>query len=107
MYALRTSALTLFGLLLVGCVLLEVVEAVCAVEGNTSVLLVDMESEESEEGQEEEKEGQKDKKSELEAFMHANRIREAMADGMLHALPPPQSMQSLVAARIWEPPELG
>ena len=107
MEALRTSALTLFGFLLVGCVFFEVVEAVCAMEGSTSVLILDMESEESEEGQEEEKEGQQEKKSGVDAFLHANRIRSAIADRILHAIPPPSGLQNLVEARIWEPPELG
>ena len=110
MESLRHTACILFGLLLVGCVGLEVAEACFALDGTGKVMAFDLESEESEEGQEEEREGpeeKKDKTAEYEAFLNGNRIRVALDSRRLHQVPPPGGWSALVNAKIWEPPELG
>ena len=110
MEALRHTAFVLFGVLLAGCALLEVAQSYSALEGDAIILVWDIESEESEEGQEEEREGpeeEKDKTSEYEAFLHGERIRVALDGQRLHRVAPPGAWNSLAAARIWEPPELG
>lgn len=110
MIALRHTAMVLFGMLLVGGVGVELAEVCLALEGGQKVMAFDMESEESEEGQEEEREGQKDKKdktAEYEAFLNGDRIRLALDGLRLHQVAPPGVWSSMVAATIWEPPELG
>lgn len=107
---MRIPALWLFSLLLAACVTLEVCEAVKATGGKGVVLAFDLESEESEEGQEEEREGpeeQKDKTSKYEAFLNGERVRLALQGRLPHRVSPDSYLQSLVDARVWEPPELG
>ncbi len=110
MIALRHTAMVLFGMLLVGCVGLELAEVCFALEGERAMMAFDLESEESEEGQEEEREGQKEKKdktSEYEAFLNGDRIRLALDGLRLHQVAPSGVWSSMVEAKIWEPPELG
>jgi hypothetical protein len=110
MIALRHTAMVLFGMLLVGCVGLELAEVCFALEGERAMMAFDLESEESEEGQEEEREGQKEKKdktSEYEAFLNGDRIRLALDGLRLHQVAPSGVWSSMVDAKIWEPPELG
>jgi hypothetical protein len=110
MIALRHTAMVLFGMLLVGCVGLELAEVCFALEGERTIMAFDLESEESEEGQEEEREGQnekKDKTSEYEAFLNGDRIRLALDSQRLHRVVPGNVWTVLVDAKIWEPPELG
>jgi len=110
MIALRHTAMVLFGMLLVGCVGLELAEVCFALEGERAMMAFDLESEESEEGQEEEREGQKEKKdktSEYEAFLNGDRIRLALDSQRLHRAAPGSGWTALVDSKIWEPPELG
>ena len=110
MSALRHTAFVLFSGLLCACVVMEVTEAMCILQGDDVVHAFDMESEESEEGQEEEREGpeeRKDKQAEYEAFLNADRMRLATDVQRLHQSPPPSGLSALVDAKIWEPPELG
>ena len=110
MIALRHTAMLLFGFLLACCTALEFAGVVDAVNGEGVLLVFDMDSEESEEGQEEEREGpeeKKDKTAEYEAFLNADRARVAAAALLLYQVPPPGCWSALVAAKIWEPPELG
>lgn len=110
MQGLRHTASILFGLLLCACVVFELAELLLSCEGEQVVLIMDMDSEESEEGQEEEREGPEEKKEqqgEYEAMLHAQRWR-AAAEGQLSAqCPPPSRWKALVEAKIWEPPEQG
>ena len=111
MDTLRRTATFFFGLLLVGFVALEVVEAVGGCTGEYPVMALDFDSEESEEGQEEEREGpeeeKKDKTSEEAAFLNGERLRIAAERQMLHEAPPSNEWEAMVAAKIWEPPEWG
>lgn len=105
---LRHSASFFFALLLVGVVALEVAEAAGALSGEISVVALDFDSEESEEGQEEEREGpeeKKDKTLEDAAFLNGERLRLAAVGRLLHNVAPPNEWDAMVAAKIWEPPE--
>jgi hypothetical protein len=110
MVILRHTANVLFSLLLVGFMAMELAEAFGTFEGSSSVLALDFDSEESEESQEEEREGpeeKKDKSSEDGAFLHGHRLRLAAEVQRLHAVLPPSEWDAMVAAKIWEPPEMG
>jgi len=108
MMRLRHTATLFFGLLLAGFLAFEAVEAAGALQGETFNLAFDFDSEESEEGQEEEREGpeeNKDKTSENVAFLNGERLRLAAERQRMQELPPPNVWDSMVAAKIWEPPE--
>jgi len=107
METLRFPAFLVFGLLLVGCVSLEVAEVVGAIEGQ-AIVCVDFEGEESEESEEErETQSEKEGKTEFEALLAARHRHAAFEAQHRHDIAPPGALQALVTARIWEPPELG
>lgn len=107
MSALRFPAMMLFGLLLAGCVAMEVAQSAGALDGQ-AIVCVDFEGEESEES-EEEREAQKEKEGqkELEALLAARHRHAAFEAQHRHDIAPPGAFQALVTARIWEPPEMG
>ena len=107
MAMLRFPALVLFGLLLVGCAVLEVAQGIGAIEGEP-IACVDFEGDESEESEEErETQSEKEGKAEFEALLAARHRHAAFEAQHRHDIAPPGALQALVMARIWEPPELG
>jgi len=109
MVRLRFPAAFLFGLMLSGCFLLEVVEVCLTMNGDGVVWVFDAEAEESEESSEEEREGPEEKegKGKFEALLAAQRDGATIEAQLRHEAVLPTSWQALVAGRIWEPPEQG
>ena len=107
MLRLRFPAVLMFGLLLVGCAVMDIAEASGAMDG-VQLVCVDFEGEESEES-EEEREGPEEKEgeAEFEALLSARHGHGAFGAQLRHDLAPSSALQALVTARIWEPPELG
>ena len=104
---LRLPALVLFGLMLVGCAMVEVAQGIGAIEGEP-IACVDFEGEESEESEEErETQGDKEGNAEFEALLAAQHRHAAFEAQHRHDIFPPGALQAMVTARIWEPPELG
>lgn len=111
MVCLRFPAVFLFGLMLSGCFLLEVVEVCLTMNGDGVVWVFDAEAEESEESSEEEREGPEERegkgKGKFEALLAAQRDGATIEAQLRHEALLPTSWQALVAGRIWEPPEQG
>ena len=109
MNGLRLPGIILFGLMLSGCLLLEVLEACMTLHGEEVALVLDAEAEESEENSEEEREGPEEKegKGKFEALLEAQRQSAAAEAQRRHNPLLSATWKALVTGRIWEPPERG
>ena len=72
------------------------------------LVCLDFEGEESEES-EEEREGPEEKEgeAEFEALLGSRYHHNALGTQLRHGSAPSNALKEMVAARIWEPPELG
>ena len=107
MMRLRFTAVWMFGLLLAGCAVMDFAEASGAMDV-VQLVSLDFEGEESEES-EEEREGPEEKEgeAEFEALLGSRHNHNALGAQLRHGLAPSNALKEMVAARIWEPPELG